>query len=154
MLRWLTSTNIKPAGVGYPLALMGFVLVAAVMPIGSSSEDWIAALIALMLPAKNDFLHVVGCLVLVLLWCRALRAWSPGAVPSAFWSFLIVFGFGLVLELQQAAVPGRTASIIDTALNAMGALIGAYLYVMAARHSKQRSRELRAGGTREIPRDG
>ncbi len=81
----------------------------------------------------------VGNVVLALLWCRALRAWSLGAVPIALSGFLIAFGFGLILEWQQVYILGRVASASDAALNAVGALIAAYVYVVSTRRLQARS---------------
>ena len=61
---------------------MVFIVAGSLMPLGTPAEDWLAGLIVRWLPENNDFLHVVGCGVLALLWCRVLKAWSLGAVPS------------------------------------------------------------------------
>ena len=48
-----------------------------------------------------------------------------------WWSFFLVTAFAVVDELHQAFVPGRDPSVVDLAFDAMGALVGATIFITA-----------------------
>jgi VanZ family protein len=64
-----------------------------------------------------EFDHLIAYSVLTICWlvtCRDPSAYVP----------LGVFAYGLVLELLQISVPGRTFEWLDVAANAIGVLAG------------------------------
>jgi len=69
----------------------------------------------------NNLLHVPAYAVLAVAWIVVLRV---RAGPAAFTGAVAAFGFGVLMELAQALVPGRSASAGDSALNGLGVLLG------------------------------
>ena len=66
----------------------------------------------------------------------------------AWWSFFLVTTFAVVDELHQAFVPGRDPSAVDLAFDAMGALLGATVFLTAVtwrRALRARSPQLARG---------
>lgn len=123
---------------------MGVVFVMSSLPGGlPMDEGWFEGLLDWLLPANTDLLHPPGYAVLALLWCRGLRVWPLTAAHSALLAFGIAFGFGLLMEWHQAALPGRVASATDVALNAAGALAAVGLYMLGARRVERDARSFR-----------
>ena len=145
MLRWLFASKVRAGALLYPVAWMGVVFVMSSLPGGlTMDESWLGALPDWLLPANTDLLHTPGYAVLALLWCRGLRVWPMTAARGAFLAFVIAFGFGLLMEWQQAAIPGRMASATDLALNAAGALAAVGLYLLGARRVERNARSFQS----------
>jgi VanZ family protein len=87
-------------------------------------------------PTVHNLLHVPS---------YALLAWTlfhalPPRLPARIAFLLVVAiagGYGAALELHQAGIPGRYASLTDVALNCTGAVLG---FALAARFAARRAR--------------
>jgi VanZ family protein len=57
-----------------------------------------------------------------------------------WWTFVLATTFAVIDELHQAFVPGRDPSAVDLAFDAMGALLGATIFLSAVlwRHAANR----------------
>jgi VanZ family protein len=64
--------------------------------------------------------HILGFMVITVAFCGPLQ---PRYRTRVFIAFL---AFGVVIELVQLAIPGRTASLLDMSANVVGLLIGWY----------------------------
>lgn len=57
-----------------------------------------------------------------------LLAWTLDVIESRTYRFLVAFiiavAFGMVMEWYQTRVPGRFGTVVDVALNAVGAALG------------------------------
>ena len=76
-------------------------------------------------------------LALLLYWALAgsggdSRADAPAWVPATL-AFALAVLYGVLDELHQAFVPGRTASEVDLGVDAAGALLGVTAALLAAR---------------------
>jgi VanZ family protein len=62
-----------------------------------------------------------------------LLAWTLEPIQSRTYRFLMAFilavAFGAVMEWSQTRVPGRFGTVIDVALNAVGAALGVWVAV-------------------------
>src|SRR5438552_17342228 len=87
-----------------------------------ASDAQIAALHALIRKSA----HVTEYAVLAALWFVALTRERGLAPRRAAWlAFLVAVGWAFLDELHQATEPSRTASAMDVAIDAMGALAAA-----------------------------
>ena len=78
-------------------------------------------------PALQNLVHIPLFGILAWLWCRTLGAWIKNSRLLFMLAFMLTTGFGILDEWHQLYVPGRYASITDTALNALGAAIAVWL---------------------------
>ena len=100
-------------------------------------------------PTLQDALHIPAYAGLLLVTVAAWRTrrdvnWLPVMTLA-----LACIGFGTILELAQAAIPGRTASWGDGLSNALGVLIGVPLALILSRTFRKRP-----AGTRLAPEGG
>ena len=116
LMRWLPAA-----------AWMGgiFYLSHQSTPLGGTASDGEAAAVHLGL--------YVG---LALLLCWALVGGMASRADAPLWAlagvtFALTVLYGVVDEVHQAFVPGRTASELDLALDAAGALVGVALALLA-----------------------
>ena len=87
-----------------------------------ASDAQIAALHALIRKSA----HVTEYAVLAALWFVALTRERGLSRPRAAWlAFLVAVGWACLDELHQATEPSRTASAMDVAIDATGALAAA-----------------------------
>ncbi len=70
--------------------------------------------------AVNNFLHIPAYALLAYFIHKCLLS---SKVYSYIVPAIIAISFGAILELLQAAIPGRTASPMDIALNTTGAIL-------------------------------
>ena len=75
-------------------------------------------------PGLQNLLHVPAYAVLAILATLALLPSFKTGLASMAWVSLGCCVFGLVLEIAQAVIPGRTGSLTDVLLNAAGVVIG------------------------------
>ena len=102
-----------------------------------ATEPQLAALHALTRKAA----HVTEYAVLSALWFVALTRERGLSRRRAAWTALLVaIGWAVLDELHQATVPSRTASAMDVAIDAVGALAAA----MVGRHGGGRILEVAA----------
>ncbi|ROR29657.1 VanZ family protein [Inmirania thermothiophila] len=99
-----------------PLALMAAILALSSVP-GTPDTPVVGA----VAPGLQNLLHPPLYAALAWLWWRAL---TPR--PAAAWiAAALAAAWGGLDELHQAAVPGRSASLLDAVLDAVGALAAA-----------------------------
>lgn len=109
------------------VAYTGLLAGASLYPVGPDST--LAATATRR--AINNLLHVPAYSMLAIFWMAALR----GRGMAGTWIGAgAAFGFGVLMELAQNLVPGRSASAEDLVLNALGVLLGwAAVRLLAAR---------------------
>ena len=117
----------------WPVALMIMIFVLSSIP-GSSrdSQTW---LLVDLDPALQNTLHVPLYGLLQWLWLRALAGPVRPLATAVWCATLITIGYGCFDEFHQAMVPGRFASVLDVALNALGAVIGILFFLCMKRIS-------------------
>jgi VanZ family protein len=99
------------------LAYTGLLAAASLYPVGPDS----ALAATATRRTINNLLHVPAYSMLAVFWMAALRARGT----SGMWIGAgAAFGFGVLMELVQNLVPGRSASAGDFVLNALGVLLG------------------------------
>jgi VanZ family protein len=110
---------------------------------------WLALLAATLSPSlpriesdwkpSDKLLHTVAFAPLSYLlaywWLRGGTLTAGTAIRIV----AVVALFGVVDELLQIPIPGRTADVVDCAANTLGALAGAGAYMVAAKFTATRS---------------
>jgi len=109
-----------------PLAWMGVLWFLSSLP-STGERDLAGITIA---PLVQNGAHAVAYAVLAAAWLWAL---APSSWGAPVWAFLVCVGYGVVDELHQAFVPGRTSSVLDVLTNAAGAAIALALLAAAMR---------------------
>lgn len=112
-MAWLTS-------LGY----MGVVLILLLIPDNGNSGEllrWFSSDI-------QNLFHIPAFGFLALLWVRTFKTQGRSAGWSVLGSFVVVAGYGILSELLQTGVPGRTASIMDLGLDLTGVVLGLFFY--------------------------
>ena len=105
------------------------------IPLGSS--PFLAALH--MVVCKLAHLTEYG--ILARLWLHGMLAWRRTTIRYAMWVALLVCAVCAVAdEVHQSMLPTRTGSVVDVALDCLGAL----LVLMLLRPLRQRSHGVRA----------
>jgi SAM-dependent methyltransferase len=107
---WL-ATAVYTAGL-----VAGSLLPSGEGPLGG----WDAALT----PDVQDALHLPAYAGLVILLSAALATHIRLTTARTAWIALACVGLGALLEFAQAFVPGRTCSLKDGLVNALGAILG------------------------------
>ncbi|MGH7162687.1 MAG: VanZ family protein, partial [Planctomycetota bacterium] len=74
-------------------------------------------------PGVQNLLHVPAYSLLAWLWWRSFRARGSRPARAAAFGAALACGYGILDEAHQAFVPGRTASVTDALLDALGAAI-------------------------------
>jgi VanZ family protein len=107
-----------------PAAWMGLIFYfSAQSELPHPQSGWVDLLI-------SSGAHVLLFGVLAVLWARGL-----GAGPRAWLTaFALTTGYGLLDEFHQSFVPGRTPDVLDLICDALGALVGLWLWVRLQRH--------------------
>lgn len=120
--------SIKSISLGVRLGTTLLVMVAlvavSVIPGRAQPGDSIFVFMVEKTPVLlQKTMHLFFYGLLTLLW-----VWTLDAVGSKLYRFalamVIAVSFGAVLEWYQTKVPGRFGTILDVALNAVGALLG------------------------------
>lgn len=106
------------------------------IPLSSAEPTMVGSLFRWVSPQVQNLLHIPLYALLALLWCRALRAWPLQTEVLLIAGFLISAIYGVFDEWHQSSTPGRFSSATDSALNALGAAIGAWLFVHFSRRSR------------------
>jgi VanZ family protein len=84
------------------------------------------------IPFRDKGVHFVEYGVLGFLMTHAVRVTWPRARRALSAAFWLTVSLGLIDELHQAYVPGRSADTLDLATDALGALIAITLYHLLA----------------------
>ena len=93
-------------------------------------------------PHADLLFHLVGYAILAALLVRALPLQSdnssrtPSVMPLVF-VVVVTVAFGLGIEGVQALLPYRTASLLDSSANLLGAVLGAVLMAASARNLRR-----------------
>ncbi len=92
-------------------------------------------------PIQNA-LHIptYGLLMFLLQW--SLIPWTRSTRLQAAAAFLIAAAYGVLDELHQMVVPGRTSSITDVVLNLVGVIAGGWFFGHVCRRRAGRSGRL------------
>lgn len=116
---------------GYPvrwgaIAYAALLALVSALPGGPSAPG---AWDRLTTPTLQNALHAPAYALLALLvgagWAEARRSGRSLVLLS-----VACAAYGLALEAVQAVVPGRTASLADAAVNALGAVAGAAILLL------------------------
>lgn len=83
-------------------------------------------------PAISDkFWHVVGYIPLGFFIYFAIdRRPGPFAALPGAWALFLGIGYGILNELYQHFVPGRSVDLVDLVCNITGALIGTIAFML------------------------
>lgn len=91
------------------------------------------------LPSGADkVIHAGVYFVLGALTARALRGYDFPAVKAARLALILCAVFGISDEFHQSTVPGRVPDMMDWAADLIGALIGAWTWVIFQARRQQR----------------
>lgn len=89
----------------------------------------------------QNALHVPAYTGLMLTVCLAAGVGGRLRPALVAWIALGCWVFGLAIEAAQAAIPGRTGSVVDVALNGLGVIAGVGLVaIYLLRSRKEASR--------------
>lgn len=128
---WL-ATAVYTAGL-----LAGSLLPSGEGPLGG----WDAALT----PDVQDALHLPVYAGLVILLSAALAMHIRLTAARTAWIALACVGLGVLMELSQAFIPGRTCSLKDGLVNAAGVVLGVLALLIWRRCCPGRSGVVCAG---------
>ena len=121
-IRWLT------------VAYVGLLTAGSLLPSGTGPlRGWDATLT----PSVQNVLHVPAYAGLVLLTGIAFGATGPRTVGGIVPVMLACSAWGAILEIAQAGIPGRTASLSDGLLNMAGAATGSVILWLVARRARR-----------------
>ena len=103
------------------------VLVTSLVPVPQTGGDQLPTLLGV---ALDKWAHALGygVLAVLLAWGRRTRAVAAVLVLGG-----LVAGYGAAIEGLQALVPTREASVADGVANALGALVGGLVWLVARR---------------------
>ena len=112
-----------------PIAYMALIFALSSIPSTSGAGDfgvrrpdtWLSS------PIQNSLHIPVYGLLAVLLWW-SLIPWARSARLQATTACLVAGAYGVLDELHQMIVPGRSSSITDVLLNFAGVAVGASLF--------------------------
>ena len=98
-------------------------------------------------PTVQNAVHVPAYALLVILAVSALSPAGAFRGRTLAWVAIACCLFGLVLEIAQAAIPGRVFSWVDGLLNLLGVAVGAVAATLWRRGVRRRLAPDGAGGT-------
>ena len=121
------KTRVKKPLVCATAVYAALLVIGSLFPSGTGPlKGWDASLT----PDVQDALHLPAYGVLVILATAAWRTRSrTGAAPGVAIA-LGCMGFGALMELAQSVIPGRTGSLGDGLVNALGVALGGLLMVV------------------------
>lgn len=106
-----------------PAAYMGAIVALSSVPLGGK--------LPLVWDFQDKLLHFGEYMVLAFLLGRAVSAGDPAPPPGRLVAALAAaWLFGLADEVHQHFVPGRTASGLDAAADAVGSMAGMLAWVL------------------------
>jgi VanZ family protein len=109
------SAAVRLTELVWPLAIAGLIFFA-------SSRSHVAS--PGFTTVDDKFAHFAVYGLLATLVCRLSHGWQ-----MAFWSLLVVSGYGASDEWHQSFVPGRSSDVRDWIADTAGAAIAIALYV-------------------------
>jgi VanZ family protein len=104
------------------LALLYMAALFALSSVPDDESD-LSGKILFLRPETQNLLHVPAYTLLAWLWWRALRLRGMESLRAAFLGAAIAALYGVSDEVHQYFVPGRTASVTDALLDALGAAL-------------------------------
>ncbi|HHN75411.1 MAG TPA: antibiotic resistance protein VanZ [Acidobacteria bacterium] len=72
---------------------------------------------------SDKIIHALVFGLLAGLWMRALDGWEGGLASRALLAICVTTAWGVLDEIHQAFVPGRTASALDALADLAGAVV-------------------------------
>ena len=91
------------------------------------------------IPLRDKGVHLAEYAVLGACFAHAVAMTWPGrGLRGALTAWLLATGFGLLDELHQAFVPGRSADILDLAADALGAAVAVIVVWILRAHLTRR----------------
>lgn len=106
------------------LGYMGLILILSLIP----DTHELSGFLALVSKEAQNLLHIPAYGILAVLWMRAIMAYGLTELRSIFVAFVIASGYGALMELAQAWIPGRFPSISDLIFDITGILLFIWLY--------------------------
>lgn len=87
----------------------------------------------------NNIIHFIEFAALGFFLARAFDNFniSSRMFDTIAWTTVICTGYGLMVELYQFTVPNRVFDTTDVAMDAAGAMVGSFIYVLAYARGKQ-----------------
>lgn len=125
------ATQVRPnrLRVVLPLLMMAMLYWLSSLPGVPAPDDPAGyAVFHWMPPSVQNVLHVPAYAALAWAWRWALAAWLRHNVAIAVSAFAVAALYGLIDEWHQSFVPGRSASLTDVALDAVGAALGIWAF--------------------------
>ena len=103
------------------LAWMGFISYCSSIPASS---------IPPLFPYQDVVYHFCAYLALALLFGRAILGQGRELTFPRFVFFVLMFGtlYGIIDEFHQSFVPGRSSTLFDASVDALGSLVGGLFY--------------------------
>ena len=106
------------------ILFIGFVIGLSITPgVERPDDNLFSWLFSHTSSPVQKVLHVVTYALLATLWMWTLAGIESVPVRLAL-SLVLALGLGIALEWYQTTVPGRFGSVLDIALNAVGAVVG------------------------------
>ena len=106
------------------ILFIGFVIGLSITPgVEGPDDNLFSWLFSHTSSPVQKVLHVVTYALLATLWMWTLAGIESVPVRLAL-SLVLALGLGIALEWYQTTVPGRFGSVLDIALNAVGAVVG------------------------------
>ena len=132
-----------------PVLCMGLILMVASIPADHGEEVQRRLLRFLLLPSLlQNLAHIPAYALLAFLWRWSLDAYTR-ARTAVIMALVLTIGFGIFQEFYQSLIPGRYASLSDVLSDALGAVLGIWVF------SWMRKRGLgQAGGLKNLSISG
>ena len=116
-----------------PTLYMALIIGLSSIP-GSTGPDTPSGPAGWIPPIVSNALHVPVYAGLGFLWTQALMRTGPLPLKRALFAALVIAAvFGIIDELYQGLIPGRTAAFADWLADAAGAALGCALFAMRKR---------------------
>jgi VanZ family protein len=128
-LTTLCSTLLaRRLSVVFPVLCMAVLLLLSSIPGTLAPDDPLSFRLFAWIPAMvQNFLHIPAYALLGFAWRWYLKAWMKPA-RAGMLAFAAAVGFGVLEESYQSIIPGRIASLTDILFNAIGAVLGIWLF--------------------------
>ena len=121
------KTRVKKSLICATAVYAALLTVGSLLPSGTGPlKGWDSSLT----PDVQDALHLPAYGVLVILATAAWRTRSRSGAAPGIAIALACVGFGALMELAQSVIPGRTCSLGDGLVNALGVALGSLLIVV------------------------
>jgi len=130
------------------VVLAAYAMLLAAVSLVPPSSKGLGECQQLVAPTVQKVLHVAAYAGLTVLIIAAMRSGHIG-LGGLTLVFLAAVAYGALLELAQAAIPGRFATLRDVLLNGVGVLVG--MLVVAGLRTLRRRESSSSPGTKARP---